>query len=66
MQTIVVKEEDLVVDAIAKNKGAIIAVSKENLDEEGKMIEVSAGRGFAVSEEAIVAVEGSLVPNKGV
>ena len=66
VQTIVVKEEDLVVDAIAKNKGAIFAVSKETLDEEGKMIEVSAGRGFAVSEEGIVAVDGSLVPNKGV
>ena len=32
-QTIVVKEEDLVVDAIAKNKSAVFAVSKEILDE---------------------------------
>ena len=66
VQTVVVKEEDLVVDAIAKNKSSIFFASKEALDEEGKTIEVSAGRGFAISENGTVVVDGNLVPDKGV
>ena len=66
MQTVVVKEEDLVVDAIAKNKSALFIASKEVLDEEGKTIEVSAGRGFAISDGGAVVVDGDLVPDKGV
>src|SRR3989338_5721751 len=66
VQTVIVKEEDLVVDDIAKNKSAIFAVSKEILDVDGKTIEVSAGRGFAVSVDGIVAVDANLVPDKGV
>src|SRR5450830_929470 len=31
-QTVVVKEEDLVVDAIAKNKGTTFSITKEGLD----------------------------------
>jgi len=64
VQTIVVKEEDLVVDAIAKNKTAVFAVGKETLDAEGKVAEVPAGRGFAVSGDGIVVVDGALVPDK--
>ena len=48
-QTVVVKEEDLVVDAIAKNKSAVFAIYKEAEDANGDNIEVSAGNGFAVS-----------------
>ena len=66
VQTVVIKEEDLVVDAIAKNKLAVFTVSKEILDIEGKTIEVSAGRGFAISADAIVVVDGNLVGDSGV
>jgi phosphopantetheine adenylyltransferase len=63
-QTVVVKEEDLVVDAIAKNKSAVFIVSKETQDVDGKIIEVSAGRGFAISADGIVVVDGNLVADK--
>src|SRR3989344_4112041 len=66
VQTVVVKEEDLVVDAIEKNKSSIFAVSREILGSEGQTIEVSAGRGFVISSNGIVAVDGSLADNKGV
>jgi hypothetical protein len=66
VQTVVVKEEDLVVDAIAKNKSALFSVTKETKDIDGRTIEISAGEGFAVSNDGIVAVDGSLVPDKEV
>ncbi len=76
-QTVVIKEEDLVVDAIAKNESAIFTISKDVLDEsslpvEGdtttssKTIEVSAGRGFVISNEGIIVADASLVPDKGI
>lgn len=61
VQTIVVKEEDLVVDAIAKNKSAVFSVTKEVLDLEGKVAEAGAGFGFAVSKEGVVVADGLLV-----
>src|SRR3989344_8073210 len=64
VQTVVVKEEDLVVDAIAKNKSAVFTITKEILDTELKTVEVSAGRGFAVSKDTIVA-DAVLVFEKG-
>src|SRR3989344_7168019 len=66
VQTVVVKEEDLVVDAIAKNKSAAFIVTKDTQDAEGTVTEISAGRGFAVSADGIVAVDGNLVPEGGV
>lgn len=66
VQTVIVKEEDLVVDAIAKNKSAVFTVSKEVLDLDSTINEISAGRGFAISTDGIVAVDGNLVPNEGV
>ena len=66
VQTVVVKEEDLVVDAISKNKSAIFSVSKEVQDIDGKTIEVSAGKGFAVSNDGLVAVDGNLIFDQGV
>src|SRR3990167_7621358 len=42
VQTVVIKEEDLVVDAISKNQSAVFALSKEVLDVEGNMVEASA------------------------
>ena len=66
VQTVVVKEEDLVVDAIAKNQSAIFYISKEVADIDGKIIEVSAGRGFVVSNDGIIAVDSALATGAGV
>lgn len=65
-QTVIVKEEDLVVDAIAKNKFAIFFITKEIQDEDGKIIEAGVGRGFAVSADGIVVADASLAGDKGV
>lgn len=61
VQTVVVKEEDLVVDAIAKNQSALFSITEESKDIDGKTIEISAGHGFAVSNDGIIAADGSLV-----
>jgi S1-C subfamily serine protease len=61
VQTIIIKEEDLVVDAIAKNESAIFSVTEEAKDVDGKNIEIPAGRGFVVSNDGLIAVDGSLV-----
>lgn len=66
VQTVVVKEEDLVVDAIAKNKMAVFTVTKEAQDSSFYTIEISAGRGFAVSTDGIIVVDATLVPDKEV
>ncbi|MFA5841062.1 MAG: hypothetical protein WC847_02200 [Candidatus Paceibacterota bacterium] len=66
VQTVVVKEEDLVVDAIAKNKSSVFSITKETQDIDLKTVEVSAGRGFVVSTDDTVVVDASLVPDKGV
>lgn len=66
VQTVVVKEEDLVVDAIAKNKTAVFGISKDVINLEGQKVEVAAGRGFAVSAEGIVVADAVLVPEGGV
>jgi S1-C subfamily serine protease len=65
-QTVIVKEEDLVVDAIAKNQSAVFSITKETQDLDFKTIEISAGRGSAVSTDGIVVADASLVPDKGV
>lgn len=61
VQTVIIKEEDLVVDAIAKNKSSVFSITKEAQDLDGKNIEVSAGFGFAVSSEGIIVADKSLV-----
>ena len=67
VQTVVVKEEDLVVDAIAKNQSAIFTVTKNGIDATtGVSAEVSAGRGVAVSKDGVMAVDATLVPDKEV
>ncbi len=65
VQTVVIKEEDLIVDAIAKNKGAVFTVTKEGYDQSGNYGEVSAGLGFAVSQDGIIAVDAGNVPGSG-
>ena len=66
VQTVVVKEEDLVVDAIAKNKSAVFSITKETQDANFNTVEVGAGRGFAVSTDGIIVADAGLVPDKGV
>lgn len=66
VQTVIIKEEDLVVDAIAKNQSTLFSVTKEILDEEGKTVEASLGKGFAISTDGIVVVDGSSVSGKGI
>jgi len=63
VQTIIVKEEDLVVDAILKNQTAIFNLSKEVLDESGATIEVSAGKALAVSLDGVVVADAFFVPD---
>ena len=61
VQTVIIKEEDLVIDAIAKNKSAVFFITKEIQDIDEKTIEVKAGRGFVISADGIVVVDGSIV-----
>ena len=65
VQTVVIKEEDLVVDAIAKNSAAIFSVTKESQDADGKTIEVGVGKGFIVSSDGTIVADGSLVSDAG-
>ena len=65
-QTVVIKEEDLVVDAIAKNQSAIFSVSKGIVDDTGASSEISIGRGLAISIDGIVAVDGVNVMDNGI
>jgi len=66
VQTVIIKEEDLVVDALAKNESAVFSISREVQDIDGKTIEVSAGQGFVVSNEGIIVADSSLVFDKSV
>ncbi|MDP2789280.1 MAG: hypothetical protein Q8O46_04555 [bacterium] len=65
IQTVVIKEEDLVVDAIEKNQSAVFSISKEALDADGKNIEVEAGRGVVVSDKGVIVVDKMFAPEKG-
>lgn len=66
-QTVVVKEEDLVVDAIAKNRSALFTITRETQDPPAFITtEVSAGRGFGISADGIVVADATLVPDKEV
>lgn len=65
-QTVVVKEEDLVVDAIAKNKNTIFSITKEGYDLNGNFGEISAGTGFAISSDGVIVADALLVSGRGV
>src|ERR1035437_2967942 len=56
-QTVVIKEEDLVVGAIAQNQSAVFSVTKEVQNADSTTSEVSAGRGFAVSNDGTIVVD---------
>jgi len=66
VQTVIVKEEDLVVDAIAKNQSAIFYVTREMSDDSGKLSEFSAGKAFAVNAEGVLVADATLVPSIGI
>jgi hypothetical protein len=66
VQTVVVKEEDLVVDALAKNQSSVFVITKEIIDSSNIMSEVSAGRGFAISDKGIIVADASLAGDKAV
>lgn len=66
VRTVIIKEEDLVVDAIAKNKSSIFSVVREVQDMNYQPVEVSAGKGFAISTDGIVVADSALVPGGGV
>jgi len=63
-QTVVIKEEDLVVDAIAKNQPAVFSITKEIQNADSTTSEVSAGRGFVISTDGTVVADATLVPDK--
>lgn len=66
VQTVIVKEEDLIVDAIAKNKSSGFVITKEVLDAQNAINEVSAGRGFALTSDGVVVVDATLALDKEV
>ena len=63
VQTVVVKEEDLVVDALAKNKSSVFAVTKNFRNADGVLTETSVGHGFAVSTDGVVALDALWAPS---
>ena len=65
-QTVVIKEEDLLVDAIAKNQTAVFSITKEVTNPDFTTSEVSAGRGFAISTDGTIVADAILVPDKEV
>ena len=65
VQTVVVKEEDLVVDAIAKNQASVFTITREIPDIENNSTEISVGRGFIISDKDMIVADATLVPNDG-
>ncbi|MFA6324999.1 MAG: S1C family serine protease, partial [Candidatus Paceibacterota bacterium] len=55
--TVVVKEEDLVVDAIEKNKSSVFSITKEYVGLDGIISEASLGRGLIISDEGYLAID---------
>jgi len=60
VQTVVVKEEDLVVDAIAKNKSAIFTIAKSEAGLDTPTAELSAGHGFMVTKDGVIVADAVL------
>src|SRR3989344_3769621 len=66
VQTVVIKEEDLVVDAIAKNKSAVFAITKEASDSSGQTVEVSLGQGFVINTDGVIVTDALWVASEEV
>jgi hypothetical protein len=60
-QTVIVKEEDLVVDAIKKNKSFVFSITKDIQDAGGTKTETSIGQGFMVSSDGLIATDAAWV-----
>lgn len=65
VETVIIKEEDLVVEAIAANQGALFTVTKEVQDTNGQTVEASAGVGVVISTGGAIVADAVLVPNDG-
>jgi len=65
VKTVVVKEEDLVVDAIAQNKKVIFSITKEALNENRQLVEIPVGKGFAVSNNNVIVADAWIVSGEG-
>ncbi len=65
VNTVVVKEEDLIVSAIADNKPALFGIFKETSGGSRQQVSEKIGNGFAVSKKGIVAANVSEVPSDG-
>ncbi len=63
VNTVVVKEEDLVVDSIEKNKSALYKITKEGYDS-GSGNELFLGNGFLASSEGVIVADALWVPSK--
>lgn len=64
VETIVVKEEDIIVEAISANQASLFRITKDITDSEGREAEGSAGQGFAVTDTMIVA-DKVMAPGEG-
>ncbi len=53
----VVKEEDMIVSAVASNKSAIFSVTKSVPDQTGKMVDTKIANAFAVSDKGVVVTD---------
>ena len=65
VQTVVVKEEDLIVDAISKNESSVFSFTREIWDADNKLAEINAGRGFVISSDGTVVADNTLVYKNG-
>lgn len=65
VETIIVREEDLVVEAISENQAAVFTVTKDIVDTNGEDAEGPAGLGFAVNQSGIIIADRVLVPGEG-
>ena len=65
VETVIIKEEDLVVEAIAQNQSAIFNLTKEVKDPNGQEVKASAGIAVAVSDKGLVVADGLLAPEGG-
>lgn len=63
-QTVIVKEEDLVVDAIAKNKSAVFSITRNGEDSNNQNVELSAGNGFVINNEGVLVSDTAWVANE--
>jgi S1-C subfamily serine protease len=55
-QTVIIKEQDLIVDAIAKNEGNVVPIKNAGED---------SGRGFLVSADGLILTDARYAPQKG-